>query len=139
MKIKSVLSVLIFAVVLAGTAFAADRPLLLQQPTLSRTQVVFAFGGDLWTAGRDGGEAIRLTPGVRIERDSMFSPDGSLVAFTGEYDGNVDVYVVPASGPALLSSALERKTRPLPAKGSVFACTHKPGTAKYENEGRGSA
>jgi tricorn protease len=98
MRIKSVLVVIAATIVFSGAVSASDRPLLLQQPTLSRIQVVFAFGGDLWTVGRDGGEAVRLTAGVGIERDPQFSPDGSLVAFTGEYDGNVDVYVVPAAG-----------------------------------------
>ena len=76
----------------------AKAPLLLQQPTVSRTQVVFAFAGDLWIVGREGGEARRLTSGVGRETDPFFSPDGTLIAFTGEYDGNVDVYVVPAAG-----------------------------------------
>ncbi len=79
-------------------AGAADSPLLLQQPTLSRTQVVFAFAGDLWTVSREGGEARQLTTGIGIERDPVFSPDGTLVAFTGEYDGNIDAYLVPAAG-----------------------------------------
>ena len=74
------------------------EPSLLQKPTLSRTQIVFAYAGDLWIVGRDGGTASRLTTGVGVETDPKFSPDGSSVAFTGEYDGNVDVYVVPAAG-----------------------------------------
>jgi tricorn protease len=82
----------------AGGAIAADAPLLLQKPTLSRTSIVFSFAGDLWTVGREGGEARRLTSGTGRETDPYFSPDGSMVAFTGEYDGNVDVYVVPAAG-----------------------------------------
>ena len=45
-----------------------------------------------------GGEASRLTTGVGAERSPLFSPDGTTVAFTGEYDGNVDVYIVPAAG-----------------------------------------
>jgi tricorn protease len=76
----------------------ADRPLLLQQPTLSKTQVVFAYAGDLWTVGREGGDARRLTAGVGLESNPVFSPDGSQVAFAGEYEGNLDVYVVPAAG-----------------------------------------
>jgi tricorn protease len=87
--------ILVFGVILIA---AADRPLLLQQPTLSKTQIVFAFGGDLWTVGRSGGDAIRLTTGMGTERDPFCSPDGTLVAFTGEYDGNTDVYIVPAAG-----------------------------------------
>lgn len=77
---------------------AAEPPLLLQQPTLSQTQVVFAFAGDLWTVSREGGEAKQLTAGIGIERDPVFSPDGTMIAFTGEYDGNTDVYIVPAAG-----------------------------------------
>jgi tricorn protease len=79
-------------------AAGADTPLLLQQPTLSQTQVVFAFAGDLWTVSREGGEARQLTTGIGTESNPFFSPDGTMVAFTGEYDGNIDVYVVPAAG-----------------------------------------
>jgi tricorn protease len=71
---------------------------MLQHPSLSRTQIVFAFAGDLWIAGRDGGSANRLTTGAGIESLPFFSPDGGQVAFSGQYDGNVDVFVVPASG-----------------------------------------
>ncbi len=77
---------------------AADAPLLLRKPALSRTQIAFTYAGDLWVVNRDGGDAHRLTTGVGIETDPMFSPDGSLIAFTGEYDGNRDVYVVAADG-----------------------------------------
>jgi len=84
---------------LAGPALAAaEKPLLAQHPSLSRTQIVFAFAGDLWLTGRDGGPAARLTTGVGIESDPFFSPDGTLVAFSGQYDGNTDVFVVPAVG-----------------------------------------
>jgi tricorn protease len=71
---------------------------LMRNPTLSKTQIVFAYAGDLWIVSRDGGEATRLTAGVGIETDPHFSPDGTTIAFTGEYDGNVDVYTVPATG-----------------------------------------
>ena len=77
---------------------AADEPLLLQKPTLSRTHIVFAYGGDLWSVPREGGDAVRLTSGTGDETDPAFSPDGKQIAFTAEYDGNVDVFVVPASG-----------------------------------------
>jgi tricorn protease len=82
-----------------GTASAqpADR-LLLQRPTLSRTQIVFVYGGDLWSVPREGGAADRLTAGPGVETNPVFSPDGTKIAFTGEYDGNVDVFVVPATG-----------------------------------------
>jgi len=59
---------------------------------------VFAYAGDLWRVPREGGDAERLTSGVGIESDPSFSPDGSRIAFTGQYDGNIDVFVVAASG-----------------------------------------
>src|SRR5215467_5540770 len=90
---------------LAGFLYAAlllpsqsDPPLLLRFPTVSRSQIVFNYAGDLWTVSRDGGEARRLTAGIGIETLPYFSPDGTMVAFTGEYDGNRDVYVVAATG-----------------------------------------
>ena len=83
---------------LAVAAAAADPPLLLQKPALSKTRIVFNYAGDLWSVPREGGAAVRLTSGAGVETDPAFSPDGAQVAFTGEYDGNVDVFVVPASG-----------------------------------------
>src|SRR5712692_4710188 len=84
----------------AGTLCFAqpDKPLLLQKPTINRTHIVFSFAGDLWSVSREGGDAERLTAGVGTETDPLFSPDGAQIAFTGEYDGNVDVYVLPAAG-----------------------------------------
>lgn len=56
------------------------------------------YAGDLWSVPRAGGNAVRLTSGTGNETDPAFSPDGMQIAFTGEYDGNVDVFVMPASG-----------------------------------------
>ena len=86
------------SLLLAATAFAVDEPLLLQQPTLNQTHIVFVYAGDLWSVPRAGGDAVRLTTGVGSESDPAFSPDGTRIAFTGEYDGNVDVFVIPATG-----------------------------------------
>jgi tricorn protease len=88
-----------FSLALVSASFGqSEKPLLLRKPTVSRTQVAFSYAGDIWIASRDGGEAQRLTTGVGIETDPLFSPDGTQIAFTGEYDGNQDVYVVPVSG-----------------------------------------
>jgi tricorn protease len=76
----------------------ASEPLLLQSPTVSRTQIAFVYGGDLWVVGRGGGAAHRLIAGVGIAGAPFFSPDGSMLAFTANNDGNADVYVVPAGG-----------------------------------------
>ena len=81
----------------AFTSFAQDdKPLLLRQPTLSRTDIAFMYGDDLWKVSREGGDAIRLTAGPGIKRGPHFSPDGQWIAFTGEYDGKLNVYVISA-------------------------------------------
>ena len=82
----------------APSAAAAPDPVLAQHPSLSRTHIVFACAGDLWVVGREGGRAARLTRDVGDENLPSFSPDGTLVAFSGQYDGNTDVFVVPAAG-----------------------------------------
>ena len=95
------LVVTIALVLVTGPGNAAAQPgdrLLAQRPTLSRTHIVFVYGGDLWSVPREGGAAQRLTTGPGIETSPAFSPDGSRIAFTGEYDGNVDVFVIPAAG-----------------------------------------
>lgn len=79
-------------------AQSTNQYALLRTPTVSKTQIVFSYGGDLWAVARSGGEAKRLTSDVGIEIDPLFSPDGTMIAFTGEYDGNEDVYVIPSSG-----------------------------------------
>jgi tricorn protease len=81
-----------------GFALAGDGPLLLRKPTLSKTQIVFSYAGDLWSVPREGGDAKRLTTSPGVETDPVFSPDGTMIAFTGEYDGNQDVFVMPAAG-----------------------------------------
>ena len=84
--------------ILAAAWCFAQKPLLLQKPTLNATHIVFVFAGDLWKVPRAGGDAVRLTTGAGAETDPLFSPDGSWVAFTGEYEGSLDVYTVPAAG-----------------------------------------
>ena len=87
-----------FVALATAAAPAEAAPRILQQPALSRDLVAFVNGGDIWTAPRGGGRAVRITTGVGVESGPLFSPDGQTIAFTGEYDGNVDVYTVAATG-----------------------------------------
>ena len=90
---------LLFALVTVSACLAAAPPtLLLQHPTLSATQIAFVYAGDLWIVPREGGVATRLTSGVGTVSRPFFSPDGNEIAFTGDYNGNADVYVIPAQG-----------------------------------------
>src|SRR5579885_3739169 len=61
-------------------------------------RIVFTYGGDLWTVSAQGGTAVRLTAGPGLQESAKFSPDCSQLAFTGEYSGEDQVYVMPAAG-----------------------------------------
>ncbi|MFN7993091.1 MAG: PDZ domain-containing protein [Bryobacteraceae bacterium] len=88
------------AIVFVTAAVCADatKPLLLQHPTVSRDKIAFCYAGDIWTVSRDGGDAQRLTAGIGRKCDPFFSPDGRWIAYTGDYYGNPDVFVIPAGG-----------------------------------------
>src|SRR3984893_12368619 len=74
---------------------AEDTPLLVQAPTLSKTEIVFAYGGYLWSVPRNGGNARQLTNRGHENGPQVF-PGWRIVALTWEDDGNMDVFVMPA-------------------------------------------
>ena len=71
---------------------------LLAQPAISKTHIAFIYAGDLWVSDLDGKNVRRLTSDEGLEANPAFSPDGTLIAFTAQYDGNLDVYIVPITG-----------------------------------------
>ena len=75
-----------------------DTTRLLRFPTTNGTQIVFCYAGELYTVGKEGGIARRLTSGPGYSSFPRFSPDGTQLAFTSQYDGNTEVYVMPAGG-----------------------------------------
>ena len=79
-------------------AHGQTKPHVFQRPSLSKDLIAFGYAGDLWTVPRTGGVATRLTTGVGIETTPVFSPDGSSIAFTSDYDGNTDVFTIPVTG-----------------------------------------
>jgi tricorn protease len=87
----------IFSILISYTSFSQGTR-LLRQPTLSNSDVVFVYAADLWKAPLNGGNAIRLTSDEGYETNPHFSKDGKWIAFTAEYDGNTDVYVVSING-----------------------------------------
>ncbi|HKW88080.1 MAG TPA: PDZ domain-containing protein [Candidatus Acidoferrales bacterium] len=95
---KTVLALVVFLFAAVSYAQTEPAPLLLQQPTMNKTQIVFVFGGELWSVSRNGGDAVRLTTGVGIQSAPYFSPDGKWIAFSGAYGGNTNVYLVAADG-----------------------------------------
>lgn len=81
-----------------AAAAAEDEARLMRFPSTNGTDVVFSYAGDLFTAPLAGGEARRLTSHIGYEAFARYSPDGKTIAFTGEYDGNREVYIIPAEG-----------------------------------------
>jgi len=71
---------------------------MLRSPTVSKTQIAFAYANNIWTVDKAGGAARRVTSFQGTTENPKFSPDGKLLAFSAQYGGNVDVYVVPADG-----------------------------------------
>ncbi len=85
----------------AGIASAQNLPdttRLLRFPTTNDREIVFCYAGELYAVGKDGGVARRLTSGPGYSSFPHFSPDGTQLAFTSQYDGNTEVYVMPGEG-----------------------------------------
>jgi tricorn protease len=88
--------------VLAGTLLYGNifgqETLLLRSPSVSSNKIVFAYASDIWAADKDGTHPVRLTVNKDVEFEPCISTDGKWVAFSGNYDGNVDVYVISVNG-----------------------------------------
>ena len=106
---------LLFSVAMA-TPLAMAQTKLLRFPDVHGDTVVFCYAGDLWTASTNGGTATRLTSHAGQELFPKFSPDGSQIAFTGQVDGDEQVYVMPTAGGAPKQLTFYPATGPMPAR-----------------------
>ena len=97
MKRKQLWS-LMCAMFVAAQQGQAEEARLLRFPATNGNDIVFSYAGDLYKVSARGGEAKRLTSHVGYEMFPRFSPDGKTIAFTGQYDGNTEVYTIPADG-----------------------------------------
>ena len=89
----------ILALVIGAASLPAQGTTrMLRSPTVSATQIAFAYAGNIWVVPRAGGSAVRLTSFPGEAMNPHFSPDGTLIAFSANYGGNTDVYVMPAVG-----------------------------------------
>jgi tricorn protease len=86
------------AALVAAPAVLAAQTRMLRTPTVSKTQIAFAYANNIWIVDRAGGNARRVTTFQGTTENPKFSPDGKLLAFSAQYGGNVDVYVVPSEG-----------------------------------------
>lgn len=87
-----------FLISIPGLLLAQEETRLLRFPTVHGNQIVFSYAGDLYTVPLNGGMARKLTSDPGYEMFSHFSPDGKTIAFTAQYDGNTEIYSMPAQG-----------------------------------------
>ena len=110
----------ILALGLAASAGAQERlTRLLRQPDIHGDTVAFVYAGDIWLASAKGGDARRLTSGEGMEYFPKFSPDGRWIAFTGDYSGSRQVYVVGVDGGAPRQLTFYNDVGPLPPRGGI--------------------
>ena len=89
---------LLFSLSLPVAADGLPEGRLMRFPDIHNDKIVFSYGGDLWLVESAGGTARRITTNPGLELFPKFSPDGKWIAFTGQYDGNFNVYVIPSEG-----------------------------------------
>jgi len=90
--------ILSFLISLQFGLMSSQGSQLLRQPSISSTHIVFVYANDLWQVKRSGGKAIRLTTNEGYESNPHYSEDGKWIAFSAQYDGNTDVYIVSSQG-----------------------------------------
>jgi tricorn protease len=98
MRRKVVIGLISVLLLAASISYAPPEARLLRFPAVSSDQIVFSYAGDLYSVPTSGGVARKLTSHEGYECFARFSPDGKYIAFTGEYDGNREVYLMPAEG-----------------------------------------
>ncbi|WP_437919424.1 S41 family peptidase [Sphingobacterium sp. LRF_L2] len=98
-KKNNLCKVLLYSTILFSSAAQAQQEtFLLRSPSISDKHISFVYAGDIWIADKTGDNPRRLTVNPGVEQNPIFSPDGQNIAFTGNYDGNTDVYTVPIYG-----------------------------------------
>ena len=113
----------LFALGVALAAFVAIAPTSAEEGRLLRfadihgDQVAFVYAGDLWLASTDGGNARRLTTHHGMELFPKFSPDGKRIAFSAEYGGNRQVYVIGVEGGTPQQLTWYNDVGPMPPRG----------------------
>lgn len=93
---KKGIFIFLFSLFLIG--LQAQEARLLRFPTTNGNDIVFSYAGDLYKVSVEGGQAERLTSHLGYEMFPKFSPDGTTIAFTGQYDGNTEIYTIPVTG-----------------------------------------
>jgi len=95
---KNAVAVVLVLLAAAAAVEAQVDARMLRFPDVSHDRIAFVYAGDIWVAPKEGGTAVRLSTPEGEESFPRFSPDGGRIAFTANYDGNEDIYVVPTAG-----------------------------------------
>lgn len=98
MKFRAMFFFTIVSLFFAVQALPQSETRLLRFPAIHGNQIVFSYAGDLYTVASKGGAARKLTSDAGFEMFARFSPDGKSIAFTAQYDGNTEIYLMPAEG-----------------------------------------
>ncbi|MFY9151592.1 MAG: PDZ domain-containing protein, partial [Prolixibacteraceae bacterium] len=88
----------VFCLVLLAGARAQDEARLMRYPDINKNLIAFVYAGDIWSVDANGGEARRLTSHSGMELFPKISPDGKWIAFSGEYSGSRQIFVIPSNG-----------------------------------------
>ncbi|MFC1890325.1 protease, partial [Thermodesulfobacteriota bacterium] len=104
------------ALFLVIPAAADEEARLLRFPDIHEDTIAFSYAGDLWVVSDTGGIARRITTHPGLEMMPKFSPGGDSIAFTGQYDGNANVYVIPAQGGPQEQLTWWPEAHPMPAR-----------------------
>lgn len=113
------LAVVLLLALCSATLPSAQQPpedRLLRFPDIHGSQVVFSYGGDLWPTTTEGGVARRITTIPGLELFPHFSPDGKWIAFADQYEGNFNVYVIPANGGQRRELTFDPDIGPIPER-----------------------
>ena len=102
------------AILYAG---AADDSRLLRFPDINGNRIVFVYAGDIWTVNAEGGDAKRLTSHEGMELFPKISPDGQWIAFSGEYAGNRQIFIIPSKGGSPRQLTYYNSVGPMPPRG----------------------
>jgi tricorn protease len=92
------LSCLALLSILFNSAYSQIDAGLFRFPDVSQSHIVFTYANDLWMVPKEGGNATKISSPPGVESFPRFSPDGQWIAFSGNYDGNVDIYKIPVTG-----------------------------------------
>ncbi len=95
---KRLILLVLLTVGIAQPMFSQIDAGLFRYPDVSKTSIVFTYANDLWLVPKEGGTAIKLSSPAGVESFPKFSPDGNTIAYSGNYDGNQDAYVMPVTG-----------------------------------------